>query len=231
MSVVSSHPSPQRKVAELHSGDRMNRREFHEIYSQMPESFRAELVGGIVYVASPLRIPHGQSDPLLITLFSIYSARTPGTQVCSNTTVLLGEDAEPQPDVLLRVLPEYGGQSETTADQYVKGAPELIAEIAHSSRALDLGGKLSDYARHGVKEYLVLSLDDQHLHWFDLAANRELTPDADGILKMRTFPGLWVDRDGLLSRDMPRLINTLDRGLAAPEHNAFANKLAQHRSQ
>jgi hypothetical protein len=40
---------------ELHSGDRLSREEFHRLYSEMPEGFRAELIGGIVYVASPLK--------------------------------------------------------------------------------------------------------------------------------------------------------------------------------
>ena len=32
----------------------MNREEFHRLYEQTPEGFKAELIGGIVYVASPL---------------------------------------------------------------------------------------------------------------------------------------------------------------------------------
>jgi len=46
---------------ELQTGDRMTRDEFHRAYSQMPEGFRAELIGGVVYVASPLKrrpLPH-----------------------------------------------------------------------------------------------------------------------------------------------------------------------------
>jgi hypothetical protein len=37
----------------------MSREEFHRIYEQMPEDFKAELIGGIVYVASRLRRSHG----------------------------------------------------------------------------------------------------------------------------------------------------------------------------
>ena len=47
------------KLPQLHSGDRLSREEFHRIYEQMPEDFKAELIGGIVYVASPMRLPHG----------------------------------------------------------------------------------------------------------------------------------------------------------------------------
>jgi hypothetical protein len=44
---------------ELHSGDHMTRAEFHRIYEQTLKNFKAELIGGIVFVASPLKRPHG----------------------------------------------------------------------------------------------------------------------------------------------------------------------------
>lgn len=50
----------------------------------------------------------------------------------------LGPNTEPQPDVYLRILPEHGGQSATTADDYVEGPPELIVEVSYSSWSLDL---------------------------------------------------------------------------------------------
>jgi hypothetical protein len=44
MSIFSiAQPPP---LLELHSGDKMTQEEFHRIYSQMPEDFQAELVGG-----------------------------------------------------------------------------------------------------------------------------------------------------------------------------------------
>jgi Uma2 family endonuclease len=228
MSVLSSTP-PRRPPAELHSGDQMTRQEFHEIYSRMPESFRAELIGGTVYVASPLGLAHGTSDLLLITAFTLYAARTPGVQASSNATVFLGNDSEPQPDVVLRVLPECGGQSRTTPQGYVDGAPELIAEIAHSSRAIDLGPKRMDYARYGVLEYVVVSLHDQQFQWFHLGKDSELQPGPDGVLKLITFPGLWIDSEALLAQDLGRLQATLERGIASPERSQFAAKLASSR--
>ena len=52
---------------ELHTGDRMTRKEFHRVYEKMPEGFQAELIGGLVYVASPLKRRHGTNQlPLSI---------------------------------------------------------------------------------------------------------------------------------------------------------------------
>lgn len=225
-----SNPPPPPELPELHNGDRMNREEFHRIYEQMPENFRAELIEGIVYVASPLKYHHGENHLPLGSLLFAYESRTPGVRSGDNSTILLGEEGEPQPDLYLRILPECGGQSRTTPDSFVAGPPELIAEIAWSSRGIDLHGKRRDYTRYGVLEYLVLSLQDRQLHWFDLRANQELTPDADGVYRIRVMPGLWIHGGALLARDFQRMMATLEQGLATPEHAAFVQRLATARA-
>src|SRR5918996_4197026 len=212
--------------AELVTGDHMTREEFHRIYAQTPDDFHVELIGGIVYVPSPLKRQHATLHPLLGALFVAYAARTPGVEVGDNATILLGEDAEPQPDLYLRLLPESGGQSRTTDDDYILGAPELIAEIAHSSRAIDLHAKKDDDARYGVHEYLVVSLRERRLRWFDLRAGRELEAADDGVVRLAAAPGLWVDAAALFAGDDPRLMAVLEHGLAAPEHAEFVRRLA-----
>ena len=105
-------------------------------------------------------------------------------------------------------------------------APELIAEIAHSSRAIDLHAKRDDYTRYGVLEYLVVCLQERQLRWFDLRANRELPSDADGVFRLHTFPGLWVHGEALLTKDYRRLMAALEQGLATPEHATLVRRLA-----
>ncbi len=221
---------PKRPPVELYNGDRMSREEFHRIYEGAPEDFKAELIGGTVYVASPLKLAHGEPHLLMGVALVAYSSRTPGVQTSDNTTVVLGVEAEPQPDLLLRVLPEYGGQSSTTESDYVKGAPELIVEIAHSSRAVDLHDKKNDYGRHGVREYLVVCVREQELKWFDLPAGTELSPDKAGIFHIQNFPGLWINGPALLAHEYQKLMQTLEEGLATPEHATFVKQLADRRA-
>ena len=211
---------------ELATGDHMTREEFHRVYVDTPDDFHAELIAGIVYVASPVKRRHGIYQILLGALFAAYAARTPGVEVGDNATILLGEDAEPQPDLYLRILPESGGQSRTTDDDYIVGAPEVVAEIAHSSRAIDLYAKKDDYARHGVHEYVVVSVREARLRWFDLRARRELEVAADGILRLATAPGLWVDATALFAGDHAQLMRALAQGLATPGHAEFVRRLA-----
>ncbi|MCI0523919.1 MAG: hypothetical protein L0Y75_01530 [Acidobacteria bacterium] len=57
-----------------------------------------------------------------------------------------------------------------------------------------------------------------------------LLPDADGIIRSRVFPGLWLDVRALLNGDMAQVLAALQQGLAAPEHAAFAEQLQRGKS-
>jgi len=60
--------APARHLPPLENGDRLTSREFERRYNAMPELKKAELIEGIVYMASPLRFqPHAQPHGRLIT--------------------------------------------------------------------------------------------------------------------------------------------------------------------
>jgi Uma2 family endonuclease len=229
-SEVRATPSPTiRNPPTLRNGDRMSQAEFHQAYEQMADDVKAELIEGVVFMASPLGIDHGRRHVHLGTVLTLYEAATPGVQVVDNSTTILGEDDEPQPDLSLRILPERGGQTRTE-NNYIVGAPELFVEIAHSSRAIDLHGKRRAYAAHGGIEYLVADLEGLRLHWIDLRAGQSIPADADGVCRIRGFPGLWIDGPAIFAFDVARAIATLNAGLASPEHAAFVAALAARRS-
>jgi Uma2 family endonuclease len=227
--VPAIHVTPPQDL--LRNGDRMSREEFHRRYEQTPEDFKAELIGGVVYVASPVSPSHGRPDFLLTAVLASYEGRTPGVEGSHNTTVFLGDKDEPQPDLYLRILPECGGQSNTAARGYVAGAPEFIAEIAYSSQAIDLHTKKRRYARCGVREYLVVCVQERQLRWFDLAKGEELQPDSAGIYRIGVFPGLWINGPALLAHDYAALMKTLEQGLSSEEHASFVRQLAARRPQ
>ncbi|WP_448601945.1 Uma2 family endonuclease [Thermoleptolyngbya sp.] len=218
----SARPVP---VPPLESGDRLTRAEFERRYQAAPEHFRAELIEGVVYVASPVRTFHGVPHANLITWLGVYSAATPGMSAADNTTTRLDMDNEPQPDALLRI--EREGTSTIGEDGYIEGAPELIAEIATSSAAIDLGAKQNAYRRNGVQEYLVWQTFENRLSWFRLQAEAYvlLEPDAEGIIRSGVFPGLWLAVSALLEGRMIEVLSVLQAGLADPAHLAFVEEL------
>ena len=110
---------------------------------------------------------------------------------------------------------------------FVKGAPELMAEVASSSESYDLHSKKADYELAGVREYLVLVLRQQRVAWFVRRDGRFVTrePDADGISRSLVFPGLWLDPIALLRGDTARVQEILQQGLHSAEHAQFVEQL------
>ena len=68
-----------------------------------------------------------------MTWLGTYCAASPGVDLQDNATVRLDADNQPQPDALLRIEPEIGGNSRISEDDYIEGSPELIVEIAAST--------------------------------------------------------------------------------------------------
>jgi Uma2 family endonuclease len=210
----------------LQPGDHLDRETFHERYEAMPEGFKAELIGGVVIVPLSVSMNHGRDHGIVMTWLTLYQVSTPGTLALGDATVLLGPDSEPQPDGALVILPEYGGQTRAEG-LYLAGPPELIVEVAYSSQAYDLHSKYHDYEKAGVREYVVLVLHQKRVEWFVSREGRfapHPTGD-DGLFRSATFPGLWLDPPALFAHDPGRVIATLQRGLATPEHAAFVQQL------
>jgi Uma2 family endonuclease len=204
-----------RSVLPLENGDRLTRVEFERRYQQMPRIKKAELIEGIVYMASPLKVKgHAQPHAYIMTLLGLYTAATRGVDIADNATVRLDADNEVQPDALLRL--ENGGNSRISDDDYIEGAPELIVEIAGSSASIDLHDKLKVYRRAGVREYLVWRVYEAQIDWFRLEEGCyvPLTANGEGITCSEVFPGLWLEIPALLRGDLSGAIATLQRGLS-----------------
>ena len=142
----------------------------------------------------------------------------------------MGLKSEPQPDILLRILPEFGGRTKTDR-RFVDGVPELLVEIPHTSSYTDLGPKFEDYERVGVLEYIVRAIEPDEIHWFVRWEGRfvDLEPGADGVYRSEVFSGLWLDPDALLAADTWRLRAIVELGCATPEHAAFVARLTAAR--
>jgi Uma2 family endonuclease len=208
------------EVLPLEAGDHLDRHTFHERYKALPSNVKAELIGGTVYMPSPVKPGHGQFHVELSHWLGLYMDATPGLRGMDNTTDKLGDDSEPQPDLMLIV---EGGQTRMDEAGYIVGPPELVVEVASSLVSYDLHSIRLDYERHGVGEYLVLIVRDHRALWYMRDSNRfvELPAGADGVLHSRLFPGLWLDAGALFRNDRKRFREVLEQGIQTPEHAAF----------
>jgi Uma2 family endonuclease len=199
----------------------------------MPHLKKAELIEGIVYIPSPVRLKrHSNPHVHVVSWLGLYESQTPGVIGGDNSTARLDLDNEPQPDALLMIAPERGGQARISGDDYVEGAPELVAEIASSSASFDSHTKLHVYRRNGVREYLLWRISDADFDWFALHEGefRRLTPGDDGLVHSGVFPGLWLDIAALLRGDLATVLAALQRGLATSEHAEFVKRLSEHKA-
>jgi Uma2 family endonuclease len=216
--------NPPRTLVE---GQRLDQPTFHALYEAMPPGTRAELINGVVFMPSPVGRAHGKAHVPVILWLDYFAENTPGVEVLDNATTILGWKSEPQPDAMLRILPECGGR---TRDEkgIIHGAPELVVEVAKATRYVDLGPKLTDYEQAGVLEYVVRALDPDEVVWYeqDQGVLEQRPLPGDGICRSTAFPGLWLDPVALVNGDRRRLRAVLDLGCATAEHAAFVSRLA-----
>ena len=213
----------------LENGDRLTRGEFERRYDARPDIKKAELIEGVVYRPSPARYgSHARPHAATMTWLGTYAASTPGVRVADNPTVRLDLDNEPQPDAALFIDPGAGGQVRLSDDDYLEGAPELIAEIAASSASYDLHDKFHAYRRNGVREYLVWRTLDRRIDWFELVDGvyRPLQPDAAGLVRSKVFPGLRLAIDAMLQGELAAVLRELQRGLGGAAHTVYITSLA-----
>lgn len=200
------------RPAPLESGDRLTRAEFERRYSARPDIKKAELVEGVVYVASPVRTEeHGQPHFDIGGWLAMYVARTPGIVRGTDSTVKLDADNEFQPDLYLAWDTAHGGTARLE-DGYLVGPPDLVVEISASTAARDLSLKMPVYRRNGVLEFLVWQIYEDRIDWFALDDDGEyqlLPGDANGVIDSRIFPGLRLDVRAMLAGDLAKVLAAL----------------------
>ncbi len=208
-------------------GDRLTREEFLSRWERMPHVKLAELINGVVYLPSPVSLGHGEKVHLLDVWAGIYAVRSGVAEVLPNVTWLL-EESVPQPDVAVRIKPEYGGRSRIS-DKYPEGPPEFVAEVSRSSRSYDLGPKLELYERAGVGEYVTALLEEERVEWRVLRNGRYqlMAADASGVFRPEGLPGLWLEEPAFWANDLAAMLARLEEGMASVAFREFVRSLKE----
>lgn len=198
----------RRAIPSLENGDHLSAREFLRRYEAMPEVKKAELIQGIVHMASPVRLDlHGKPDALIQGWLCVYAASHPEATHATNVTVRLDSDDVAQPDAVLFLDADHGGKTVVDESGYLSGAPELVVEIAASSVSRDAREKLVSYRRAGVAEYLLWRVLDEEIDWFVLEEDEyRLIEPEEGFLSSRVFPGLALPVAAALAGDLATVL-------------------------
>src|ERR1700677_4087293 len=156
-------------IPPLCNGDRLTPEEYERRYDAMPDLKKAELINGVVYMASPVTfVDHGIPHFDVIGWLGLYRMATRGIRGGDNAPLRLPLANRPQPDACLILLPTFGGQVVIDAEGYIVGGPEFAFEVAATSENYALHDKLDLYRRNDVREYAVWRVFDRSIDWFVL---------------------------------------------------------------
>lgn len=217
------------KIPRLENGDRLTRAEFERRYEAMP-NVKAELIEGVVFMSSPVRVKkRGEPSARILWWLGTYVVVTKGINFADNSTVRLDLENEPQPDAILYVEEEFGGNSSISQDDYLEGSPELVVEIAASTASYDTTEKKKIYLRNGVKEYIIWCVDDEEIDWFALEEGEysSLEKDREGVVESKFFGGLRLNVKAILSDDLAKVLEDLQKGLKSKKHKDFVKSLTK----
>ena len=219
--------SPSSKGAELITGMKLELDEFLTRWEALPGLKNAELIEGVVYVSSSVGQDHGRYEHFLSGWLWLYAEATLGCDSGNNVScTMLGQS--PQPEIYLRIAEGFGGKL-VPPGKLLAVVPELVVEISVTSGEIDLGPKLALYRRAGVQEYITIQALLERIVWRVLEDGRyrDIQPDSQGILRSKSFPGLWLDTAAYWAGDRRRMRQTLNLGLETVEHQEFVELLRQ----
>lgn len=156
---------------------------------------RVELIEGEIIDMPPIGIRHMANVDRLTHLFC--NAVGDRAIVRCQGGVQLSDITEPQPDFALLAPREdfYESRRATVADAL------LVVEVSDTTLKYDLNRKMSLYARHGVREFWVLDVNDKRLHVFagptDTGYERRSAVENPVVMGIGELPGVTVDLSSL----------------------------------
>jgi Uma2 family endonuclease len=188
---------------------------FDEFCSLVPDGQKADLIDGVIYMASPdMRRSDKLTNFVHHLLQGFNDARGLGGEVFgSRFAFKITEIRAPEPDVAY-VCPE---RLHLVSERHMNGGPDIAVEIVtRDSRDRDYGEKRRLYQEAGVREYWIIDPIQQCVEFLRLG---DRGYDAVRLERSRTFhsrvlPEFWMDLQWLLAYPVPNSYQCLQQILA-----------------
>lgn len=162
---------------------------FDDFCELVEDGQKADLIDGVLYMASPDNTAANDLNMWLCALMRIYSQqRELGKVFASRVAFRLDDKNGPEPDIgFLRKEHLH-----RVRRGRVDGPPDLVVEIVSpDSSDRDYGKKRDQYERFGVEEYWIVDEVEERITLLHLEPDgryREILPE-DGVLNSRVLPG------------------------------------------
>jgi Uma2 family endonuclease len=187
-----------------------------EFFCLVPDGQKADLIDGVIYMASPDTRRSDRLGGWIKFLLQGYSvAKGLGEVYGSRFAFALSEFRAPEPDVAF-VRTE---RLSLVEERRMVGGPDIAVEVvSRDSRQRDYGEKKQLYAEAGVTEYWIIDPLQQRVEFHRLQAARyALIPlEHNRIFRSAVLPGFWLDVEWLLAESLPNEYNTLQEILRSP---------------
>jgi Uma2 family endonuclease len=166
---------------------------YEDFCALVREDQKADLIDGVIYMASPENIDANDLFCWLLTIMHIYAEeRGLGRVFGSRVACRLDDRNAPEPDILF-VRNEHADRLHRGG---VEGAPDLVVEIVSpDSVERDYEDKRKQYQRFKVPEYWII--DEEEKSVLLLRRNRrgryqEIQPRR-GVFRSEMLTGFWLD--------------------------------------
>lgn len=183
--------------------------DFDEFCLLVKDREKADLIDGVIHVASPDNTDANRLNGWLYTLMSVFARQKDLGQVyVSRVAFRLDQWNGPEPDIAFvckdRLHRVKRGR--------VEGAPDLAVEIVSpDSVERDYGKKRSQYERFKVEEYWIVDELEKKVTLLGLQKNgryREARPKG-GALQSRVLPGFHLRPEWCWQDPLPRELDIL----------------------
>jgi Uma2 family endonuclease len=186
-----------------------------EFFREIPDGVKADLIDGVIYVASPDSIDDDRIGFLIRNLIEFYAQRTlhGGSTHGSRVAFVMGGRRAPEPDVSY-VSPER--QSILTRTRGT-AAPDIAVEIVSTdSKERDYGPKKQLYQEAGVREYWIIDPLKRSATFYRLRNGvYDEVPLKNGrIFVSEVLPGFWLNTGWLFQKPLQDALKYLEQILA-----------------
>ena len=175
-----------------------------QFFSFLADGQKADLIDGVIYMASPDSHRANKLTLFLARLFEGFAEARgiSGDVLFSRFAFRLSEFSAPEPDVAY-VCPERVGLVE---EGCMRGGPDIAVEVvSRESRHRDYDLKRRLYEEAGVAEYWIIDPIQKRVEFLLLEEGRyQLAPlKQNRLFRSRALPGFWIDVDWLLADPLP----------------------------
>jgi Uma2 family endonuclease len=188
---------------------------FEEFCRLVNEDQKADLIDGVIYMASPENADANDLVGWLYWLLRAYVRKKDlGKVYFSRVAYRLDNTNAPEPDIgFIRQ-----GRLHAVRRGSVQGPPDLAIEVASpESVERDYERKRQQYERFGVREYWIVDEVEERLTVLRLVKGtfREVRPRR-GVVSSRVLPGFWLRPEWLWQEPLPDEMATLKQILKGP---------------